>query len=116
MQCLKQFNKIKSSGDALALNLQEVDLPLKSDQFCLTRFGSQFFVSTMFCVANGIEKDTCQGDSGGTLVHYNSVRAQWEIQGLTSWGYGCAANNPGVYTRVATYYNWIIQTITNASG
>lgn len=54
----------------------------------------------MFCAgfdAGG--KDTCQGDSGGPLTGdaNNGV-----LNGITSWGIGCAQPNFfGVYTKAA---------------
>jgi secreted trypsin-like serine protease len=41
--------------------------------------------------------DTCNGDSGGPLVV--SRGGTLLLAGITSWGEGCRANLPGVYTR-----------------
>ena len=51
--------------------------------------------------------DTCQGDSGGPLVCQSSTSGQYSLQGLTSFGIGCAdPQNPGVYTRVSDLVTW----------
>jgi secreted trypsin-like serine protease len=53
-----------------------------------------------------------QGDSGGPL-HTKNGAGLWELIGLTSWGYGCAAGVPGVYHRVSYSLDWI-ETKTNS--
>lgn len=52
-------------------------------------------------------KATCRGDSGGPLFRYNGD--QPVLVGIVSWGKGrCTGDGqPGVYTSVAYYYNWI---------
>ena len=52
--------------------------------------------------------DTCWGDSGGPLAVFDGGR--WEVQGITSFGEGCAQDPyPGVYTEVFQYVEWITQ-------
>ncbi|RKH45971.1 serine protease [Corallococcus sicarius] len=51
-------------------------------------------------------KDACQGDSGGPLVMKQAKG--YTLQGITSFGVGCARPGlPGVYARVSHYIPWI---------
>jgi secreted trypsin-like serine protease len=46
------------------------------------------------------------GDSGGPIHQW--LNGHWEQVGLVSFGRKCAeAENPGVYTRLSFYYDWI---------
>lgn len=53
--------------------------------------------------------DTCQGDSGGPFVCEKPGSKKFVQIGATSWGYGCAEDTPGVYTRVSHYLGWIVK-------
>ncbi|XP_039508220.1 complement factor I isoform X2 [Pimephales promelas] len=51
--------------------------------------------------------DSCQGDSGGPLVCKDASGVSY-VWGIVSWGEKCGEpNNPGVYTKVAHYFDWI---------
>ena len=53
-------------------------------------------------------KDSCQGDGGGPLV------CNAELQGITSWGIGCAEpGRPGAYTKVCNFVDWLQQTMAS---
>ncbi|XP_058818847.1 uncharacterized protein LOC131681811 isoform X2 [Topomyia yanbarensis] len=57
--------------------------------------------------------DTCEGDSGGPLqiklMHNGRVTPF--IVGLTSFGTVCGSASPGVYTKVSSYHDWIVDTM-----
>ncbi|XP_041980976.1 uncharacterized protein LOC121734431 [Aricia agestis] len=79
------------------------------------------FTDKQMCAGNldgGI--DTCQGDSGGPLqVRLNSGQIDSAIHmvvGITSFGFKCGVRNqPGVYTRVASYIDWIEEHVWNGT-
>jgi secreted trypsin-like serine protease len=94
--------------------LQQVMVPIVANSICSdsSHYGGAI---TSYMVCAGYEqggKDACQGDSGGPLVC--KTGGVWYLQGITSWGEGCAKpQRPGVYTRVQMFTSWIQQT---ASG
>ncbi|XP_061423529.1 trypsin-2-like [Lethenteron reissneri] len=83
-----------------------VEAPVLSDTSCRNSYPGDI-TNNMICLGY-LEggKDSCQGDSGGP------VACNGELQGIVSWGRGCALPNyPGVYTKVCNYNAWIAQTI-----
>lgn len=55
-------------------------------------------------------KDTCQGDSGGSLFTKEVINSETRhvSSGIVSYGEGCAlAGKPGIYTRNVYYLSWI---------
>lgn len=59
--------------------------------------------------------DACQGDSGGPLMSEGSVGLErYTLLGLVSFGpRTCGVSNfPGVYTRITSYIDWIMNNIT----
>ncbi|XP_012520556.1 PREDICTED: trypsin-2 [Propithecus coquereli] len=95
-----------SSGSNYPDLLQCLNAPLLSDSDCQASYPGEI-TKNMVC-AGFLEggKDSCQGDSGGPVV------CNGELQGIVSWGYGCAQKGkPGVYTKVCNYVDWIQETI-----
>lgn len=100
--------------------LHRVDLQLMTNQQCLDTFNEDpelffrdtFVTDNMICAAiPGGGKGSCQGDSGGPLI-INTGSGPQQV-GIVSFGRGCAAAiNPGVYTRVSVYKEWM-SAITN---
>ncbi|KAM4704531.1 trypsin-like [Rhinophrynus dorsalis] len=91
-----------SSGTNYPNLLQCLNAPILTASQCSNAYPGEI-TSNMICVGY-IEggKDSCQGDSGGPVV------CNGQLQGIVSWGYGCALRNyPGVYTKVCNYNAWI---------
>ncbi|XP_030043505.1 trypsin [Microcaecilia unicolor] len=107
-QCLiSGWGNTLSSGTKYPDLLQCLNAPILSSSECINSYPGQI-TSNMFC-AGFLEggKDSCQNDSGGPVV------CNRELQGVVSWGFGCAQKNyPGVYVKVCNYNSWIKNTIS----
>ncbi|XP_008307430.1 mannan-binding lectin serine protease 1 isoform X1 [Cynoglossus semilaevis] len=95
--------------------LQYVKLPVVSQGECRASYSSRSvsynITDNMFC-AGFFEggRDTCLGDSGGAFVTEDQLTRRWVVSGLVSWGgpEECGSRRVyGVYTRVASYVEWI---------
>ena len=90
--------------------LYEVDLPTVDDTICRQAYaGLVDLVDTQLCA--GFEdggKDACQGDSGGPGMISDTAQDIDRLAGVVSFGIGCGRPGyPGVYTRVASFLDWI---------
>ncbi|XP_008938034.1 PREDICTED: trypsin I-P1-like [Merops nubicus] len=96
-----------SSGSRYPDKLQCLKAPVLSASDCSKAYPGQI-TKNMICVGfleGG--KDSCQGDSGGPVV------CNGQLQGIVSWGIGCAKKGyPGVYTKVCNYVSWIKTTMS----
>ncbi|XP_056152890.1 prostasin [Lampris incognitus] len=97
--------------------LQEVAVPIISQSSCQQMYNLQpndkvDILYDMMCAGyQEGKKDSCQGDSGGPLV-CQMVNKTWVQAGVVSFGLGCAqANQPGVYTKVSVFSDFIRLTI-----
>ncbi|XP_038213784.1 serine proteinase stubble-like isoform X2 [Zerene cesonia] len=105
-----------SEGGVLPSILQEVQVPIVSNERCKSMFlraGRHEFIPDIFLCAGheGGGHDSCQGDSGGPL-QVKGKDQRYFLAGIISWGIGCGeANLPGVCTRISKFVPWILQTV-----
>ncbi|XP_040517599.1 trypsin I-P1-like [Gallus gallus] len=97
-----------SSGSLYPDVLQCLNAPVLSSSQCSSAYPGRI-TSNMICIGNlNGGKDSCQGDSGGPVV------CNGQLQGIVSWGIGCAQKGyPGVYTKVCNYVSWIKTTMSS---
>jgi hypothetical protein len=92
--------------------LQEVEVPIVSQQFCSSAYGG-IINDSMLCagtIRGGV--GVCFGDSGGPLMVYDEAESRWEQAGIVSFGSGCAIPGvPAVFMRVSAYVDWISEEI-----
>ena len=94
--------------------LKEIKLPFVSKAKCSRRVWGLHQMG-VFCAGGIRNKDTCIGDSGGSLVMRkatnDSFSGRFFFYGITSYGtYHCNTKppyKPSVYTDVPHYYEWI---------
>ncbi|XP_063299407.1 plasminogen [Pelobates fuscus] len=92
--------------------LKEAGFPVIENKVCNSPEYLQNKVTSKELCAGNIHGgvDSCQGDSGGPLSCFDGEK--YIIQGVTSWGLGCAQPmKPGVYVRVSMFISWIEKTI-----
>ncbi|XP_046274925.1 plasma kallikrein isoform X4 [Marmota monax] len=94
--------------------LQKANIPLVTNEECQKRYRDYVITKQMVCAGyKEGGKDACKGDSGGPLVCKQG--GMWQLVGITSWGEGCGLKEqPGVYTKVAEYVDWILEKTQNS--
>jgi hypothetical protein len=90
--------------------LRQVALPFVSLETCRAAYYYDTIADEMVCAGyQKGAKSACYGDSGGPLLVPSDTTTGWTQVGIVSWGRGgCSGfNNYNVYTRVASYTEWI---------
>lgn len=111
------WGKRKNTHAFGADSLFEVQVPIVKHKRCQKVFQYPINNHTQICA--GYKKgrrDACAGDSGGPLLCPKTDRhtglTRWYLAGITSYGEGCGRKGKfGIYTRVASYRQWIADTV-----
>ncbi|GFV47379.1 plasma kallikrein [Trichonephila clavipes] len=100
-------------GTGFELELKQAAVPIVSLEQCRKWHKFYDVAPTMVCAGHADGgHDSCQGDSGGPLVYSNDNK-QWHLAGIVSTGGSICADKeqPGIYTLVPYYVDWIESTI-----
>ncbi|XP_068233925.1 clotting factor G beta subunit-like isoform X1 [Palaemon carinicauda] len=106
---------IMNKNDDLSKVLRETTVPILDPGCNGVVFENTEITPMMLCAGypEG-DKDTCGGDSGGPLTVQENERHI--LVGVTSFGRGCGKkNSPGVYTRVTSLLDWILNNTKDAT-
>ncbi|UJR25836.1 hypothetical protein I4U23_007186 [Adineta vaga] len=99
-------------GSTIVSNtLQQVSIDVidKNDTKCLQTIHD---VNKQFCAMKS-GRDPCHGDLGGPIFQWKGT--YWDQVGITSYGGQCdQIGTPGIFTRLASYFNWM-ESIINSS-
>jgi secreted trypsin-like serine protease len=100
-------------GEDLSENLLQTTVPLASARACKIVYGPDFGPGMLCAGWRAGGRDACFGDSGGPL--FTRAAGRLLQVGIVSGGDGCARPaRYGVYTRVASYLDWIRSTMRRA--
>ncbi|VEN51792.1 unnamed protein product [Callosobruchus maculatus] len=92
----------------------KLNVPVKSNNECVNTYrqANVALRPSQMCAGGERGRDSCRGDSGGPLMSYeqNGGDQNWYAVGVVSFGPSpCGMENwPGVYTRVGSYMQWIV--------
>mgnify|MGYP003729537029 CR=1 FL=1 len=101
----------KEHDDTFVERFREVMVPIANEEVCEERYQGNVDGDMQICAGHDHGGgDACQGDSGGPLIVIDDGAPK--LVGIMSWGIGCARPHfYTVYTRVASYIDWMESTI-----
>lgn len=98
--------------------LRKVEIPVLPVDDCIKTFRDNVFIKIghkQICAGGVRGRDSCIGDSGGPLQAVSRHMGESKIVqfGIVSFGkkYCAQKDFPGIYTSVAHYLDWILDTI-----
>lgn len=115
---LNVFYFVSKLGTIRPVVLLKTNVTSMSLQQCNTTLYEYNLQSNQESLRNGLSEsqycaydpaamnDACQGDSGGPL-QVPITGAISKVLGIVSFGISCGTTLPSVYTRVASYLDWI---------
>lgn len=99
--------------------LMRGNVPFVTHSSCSEKLGSLNIpvYDTYLCAGGRNKTDTCNGDSGGPILGFGNVdnKIKQILYGVVSVGIDCLNPDkiyPSIYTNVAYYMKWILDTIT----
>ncbi|CAK1600806.1 unnamed protein product [Parnassius mnemosyne] len=95
----------------------KLGMPIFNKAECLNKYKKLGAILTdkQICAGGAFAEDACRGDSGGPLMRKRPNGA-WETVAVVSFGYGCGREGwPGVYSSVASYLDWIKETMRSTN-
>jgi secreted trypsin-like serine protease len=122
------WGRTANNGSVLSQNLQVTNITLASQESCTNYFNSyagpnggtlppnSYNPNVDICFQGGTPHDSCQGDSGGSVVWKPDPRDQrWTSIGIVSYGPSECGVKPAyaAYTNVAKYISWIQSIVGN---
>lgn len=98
-------------GSVYDSRLRFVDVTMVADEICANSYFNLDFERHLCAGDPGPSeaqpgRDSCQGDSGGPLVR-DPGNGSWLLVGIVSFGGLCGVVDPGVYTQLSTYLDWV---------
>ncbi|XP_075148900.1 serine protease 7-like isoform X2 [Haematobia irritans] len=81
-----------------------VDVPYVENLQCAFRLQD-----SQICAGGETGKDSCTGDSGGSLARRNATA--WVLEGIVSFGRECGTSKHAIYTRVRDFIPWILEKV-----
>lgn len=86
---------------------QKVSVPSYDFEACRQMYAARNvdLDETQLCAGGDYAQDSCSGDSGGPLM--SRENDAWIAEGIVSFGLGCGAERPAVYTKVQAFLPWI---------
>jgi len=97
--------------------LNFVNLTIISNAQCLAAYDEDIVESTICAVGiQSSQQSTCNGDSGGSLIHYDAD-GETTLIGVVSFvsDRGCDSGDPSGYVRPQFFVNWINESIAAGS-